>query len=385
MAWFDKETNRSKIGLVLTGGGAKAAYQVGVLKAIIELTPQDHPFPFQVISGSSAGAINATVLACYANRYRVGMRQLENVWSHFHAHHIYLVGWAGLMANTLRWASEFLRSPHQSPRPLSLLMNSPLKKLLTNTVQFDNIQQNIHNGTLDGLSITAYSYQQRMSVSFYQSEENVQNWTRHKRRGERHNLHINHLMASSAIPMVFPAVKINRDYYGDGSVGCLSPLSPALHLGAEKLLIISTDPIKHKQLHHANINYPTMAEIAGNLMDSIFTDSLASDLERLNRINETLETIPSGRLKRNKSYLKPINSLLIAPEFDIDEIAGEHFCSLPKLLKFFLNRMGICANHGGNILSYLLFESSFTQVLIQKGYEDGLKQADTIKAFIEVS
>ncbi len=384
MAWFKKETPRSKIGLVLTGGGAKAAYQVGVLKGIIELTPKQHPIPFQIITGSSAGAINATILASYAHRYRVGMRQLVSVWSNFHAHHIYRVGWTGLITNTFRWMAEFLRSPHQAPKPLSLLLNTPLKKLLTQKVQFNNIQKNVNNGSLDGVSITAYCYKQGTSVSFYQAHDEIKNWLRHKRRGERRAFHLNHLLASSAIPMVFPAIKINREYYGDGSVGCLSPLSPALHLGAEKLLIISTDAIEKPKQHLRKVSYPTIAEIAGNLMDSIFTDSLASDLERLHRINETIEMIPDRKIKRNETYLKPIKTLLFAPKFDIDELASEHYQSLPKLLRFFLNRLGICAHEGSNILSYLLFESSFTRILIKKGYDDALSEREEIMDFLEI-
>ncbi len=385
MSWFKKEADKPKIALVLTGGGAKTAYQVGVLKGITQLTPKSQGIPFSIISGSSAGAINAVVLASYANRYRIGMRRLESVWSNFHAHQVYRVGWAGLLTNTGRWIAEFLRSSHQSPKPLSLLINTPLKNLLRKAVPFDHIQQNVSDGYIDGISITAYSYQKGDSVSFFQASEAIDNWERHRRRGKRHPLHLNHLMASAAIPMVFPAVKINREYFGDGSIGCLSPLSPALHMGADRLLIISTDPIDEiSTTRLTKINYPTMAEIAGRLMDSIFTDSLASDLERLKRINETIELIPGKNLKRNKATLRPIESLLFMPDFNIDQLASEHYKSLPRLLRFFLTRMGICEQEGSNILSYLLFESSFTKILIERGYQDALKRADEINAFLDL-
>ncbi len=382
MAWFKNPDEFPKVGLILTGGGAKAAYQVGVIKAILDILPNDQRNPFPVIAGSSGGAINGTVMASFANRPRVGIKRLESVWNTMHVDHIYRVGWAGLFKNSARWIGQFIRSSHSNPKPLSLFFNSPMRKLLNRVIDFEQIQKNINDEFLTAVSVTAYGYESGESISFYQGNLNINNWQRHKRAGERHYIGVEHLMASAAIPIVFPAIKIKREYFGDGSIGFLSPVSPALHMGADKVLVISMEPPEKPSKHHkTHVSYPGLAEISGRLMESIFTDSLAADLERLERVNATLKMIPEKIVKKQNSRLKQVETLLISPDFDIDELAAQHYQSLPKLLRFFLRRVGISADSGSGILSYLLFEQSFTKILIQRGYEETKLRTTEISRF----
>ncbi len=386
MPWFNKDNAPPKIGLVLTGGGAKAAYQVGVLKGILEVLPPDGTNPFHIIAGASAGAINSTFMAAYAHRPRIGIRRLEQAWLSLHVARIYRVGWSGLLKNTLRWIGQFLRSSGAKRKPLSLFMNEPMEEFLTEVIPFDKIEKNITAGHLHAVSVTAFGYHSGDSVTFYQSTAAISNWKRYHRIGIKDHINIKHIMASSAIPIVFPAVKINREYFGDGSVGFLSPISPSLHMGADKILVITTDSPDIFQLNRPpQIRYPSIADISGRLMDSVFTDSLEGDLERLQRINATLELIPDKTLKKKGTTLKHIDILRFSPDFDVDKLAADHINSLPKLLRFFLDRAGITNGEGSNILSYLLFEKSFTRALIQHGYHDAMQKKLEIKNFFSIN
>jgi len=381
MAWFRNPDKFPKVGLILTGGGAKAAYQVGVIKAILKILPNDQRNPFPIIAGSSGGAINGAVMASFANRPRVGIKRLESIWNEMHVDHIYRVGWAGLLKNSARWLGQFFRSAYSNPKPLSLFLNSPLQNLLTKVIDFEQIQKNIDDQFLNAVSVTAYGYGNGISTSFFQGNQELKNWQRYKREGQRDFIGVHHLMASAAIPIVFPAIKIKREYFGDGSIGFLSPVSPALHMGADKVLVISMESPSTTSKTNRQVSYPQLAEIGGRLMESIFTDSLAADLERLERVNATLKLIPEKIKNKQKDQLKQIESLVISPGFDIDEVAAEHYQSLPKLLRFFLKRAGISEQSGGSILSYLLFEQSFTQHLMQKGFEETLLRSEEIIEF----
>ena len=375
--------NRQKTALILSGGGARAAYQVGVLKAIGEILPfTRHENPFPIITGSSAGAINATVVAAYAQHYRLGMKRLEHVWANFSVEQIFYADTVHLIKNSWRWLSiMFGNHPHST---LGLLDNTPLTRLLDKMIPYPLIEKAIAQGELDALCVTASSYTSGESVSFYQALPEIDAWSRHRRKGVRTQINKKHLLASAAIPLVFPAVQVEDEYYGDGNMRFLSPLSPAVHLGAEKLLVIRVDPedesdtlISHPQ------GYPTIAEIAGHLLDSVLVDSLDSDLERLERINKTLSVIPE-KIKRTQLSLKPISSLVISPSFDINIIARKYFTELPKSLRRFLKRIGIDGNSGDAILSYILFEKAFTQELITLGYQDTLKQKQSVIDFYQV-
>lgn len=379
-----KDIPHRNTGLVLSGGGARAAYQVGVLKAISELLPfTTHINPFPIICGTSAGAINATVVAAYAQHFKLGMRRLENVWASFHCQQVFHTDLLKLSRNSLRWLSILLWGRQQ--RSIGLLDNTPLAHLLDKVIPYPLIHKAISQGALNALCVTSSSYTTGESISFYQGQPDTPVWRRHRRRGHPAVINSNHLLASAAIPMVFPAVKVGHQYFGDGSMRFLSPLSPAVHLGAEKIIVIGVDPVQAPadDFTHPE-GYPTLAEIGGHLLDSIFIDSLDSDLERLNRINKTLSKVPE-KVRRKDFHLKSIETLVINPSKDLNLIARDHFKDLPKALRFFLKRIGIDGHSGDTVLSYLLFEKSFTRELIALGHQDAMEKADEIRAFYGIN
>jgi len=373
-----------KTGLVLTGGGARAAYQVGVLKAIAKLIVKSHcGNPFPIITGTSAGAINATVLASYAHAPAVGIRSLEKVWQNFSVDQVFRSDFRGIVRNAGRWTKSLFVHDYHKRRQLSLLNNNPLKDLLARVIHYDNIQKMIDAKHLDAICITASGYTTGQSVSFFQGRSDLIGWKRHRRIGCKANIERKHLLASSAIPLVFPAVKVNREFFGDGSVRFLSPLSPAIHLGAERILVVGVDPIKEERERRPNdLFYPTTADIAGHVLDSVFVDSLDSDIERTGRINETLKLIPE-EIRNKETNLRPIEILSISPSQNLSELSGKYFHTLPKIVKFFFRRIGIDDDEGSTVLSYLLFESLYTQELINLGFNDAMDMSDSIVQFFE--
>ncbi len=376
-----RKTNDKKIGLVLSGGGARAAYQVGVLKAIIRLLPQDTPNPFQVISGTSAGAINAVALASYASHYRQGIQRLEHTWKNFSCDQIFRSDFLSV----LKWSSKFFLNTffgYKAGDPVSLLDNSPLRQLLKKMILFENIQKSIDNQDLHALCVTASGYASGESVSFFQAHKSIKNWQRLRRIGLRSRINVEHLLASSAIPAVFPAVQINREYFGDGAIRQLAPISPALHLGADKILVIGVSGQAHKRKPREQMkHYPSMAKIMNHMFNAAFLDSMESDVERLSRINTTISKIPEKIIDEQQINLRPVEILEINPSESIDDIAARHARELPKSLRFFLRGSGTTHKSGAGVLSYLLFERGFCRELIQCGYDDAMKRKDDILRF----
>ncbi|TQV81418.1 patatin-like phospholipase family protein [Aliikangiella coralliicola] len=373
-----------KTGLVLTGGGARAAYQVGALRAISDIIYRSEcGNPFPIITGTSAGAINATVLAAYARTPRLGIRSLQKVWEGFSVDQIFRSDFLGVMGNTGRWIRSIFSNRYHHTHQLGLFNNSPLVDLLGHVIHYQNIQESIDSGQLHALSVTASGYTSGQSISFFQGREDIKSWRRHRRCGTRTQINREHLLASSAIPLIFPAIKINREYFGDGSVRFLAPISPAIHLGADKIIIIGVDPVKAEIEKRPDVvRYPSVADIAGHVLDSVFIDSLSSDIERIRRVNKTIKLIPQA-VRELQSNLRPIKTFTISPTQDLSLIAAEYFHELPKLMQFFFRRMGIGSDEGSTVLSYLLFESAYTKTLISLGYSDAIGQKNDIKEFFE--
>lgn len=373
-------------GLVLTGGGARAAYQVGVLKGIAAILPRSVYNPFPIICGTSAGAINALSIAGRAGPFRLRASKLEAIWHNLRASDVYRTDALALATNFFHMAASLLHSGYGIGRPISLLDNTPLREMLENYVKFDYLETAIGNGELEAIAISAMSYASGQSVTFFQGQQSIHPWNRARRRGEKTDLTIDHLMASTAIPSLFPAVQLQGGYFGDGAVRQLKPISPALHMGAEQLLIIgvsnnATLANKTPQLEHS----PSIAQIMGHMFNSAFIDAVESDLETLRSINRLASVIPQS-LKDNNGItdLNAVEVLSISPSQSIDRIAEEHIHELPRSLKLFLKLIGATAQGGGtSAASYLLFEPGFSRKLIALGLSDALAQEDAIRNFFD--
>ena len=374
----------SKNALLLTGGGARAAYQVGVLSAIATFIPRHHGIPFPIVCGTSAGAINSTALSCYASCFHLGVKKLEWMWKSLHTHSIYHSDPIRVFNNITQGVLGSFQADYANQSSRSLLNNAPLRALLNQVVDFSRIDKNIDNGYLSALSITASNYSTGNSISFFQSEDGIQPWFRAKRRGEPCQINSEHLMASAAIPLVFPSIKIKSQHYGDGSVHQLSPLSPAIHLGAERILVIGVEQPKDPLFANENNPHPpSTATIAGHLLDSVFSDTLKSDIERMDRVNSTLSLIPKEARDKEQG-LKHIDSLVLNPSADFNHIALNHYHELPLSIRLLLRSVGISNDSESSLVSYLLFEKNYCQKLIKLGYKDALEKETQIRAFLSL-
>ena len=374
-----------KTGLILTGGGARAAYQVGVLKAIAEMLPRHTQNPFPVICGTSAGAFNAVTLAVYAQSFRLGVQYLDKMWRNFEAHDIYRADPLGVFNNSIRWLSGLLLNGLgiNKLNQVSLLDSSPLAELLDRALPSEKIQENIDAGVLHALSISASGYGTGHSVNFFQSAQGVQPWQRARRLGIATNIEARHILASSAIPFIFPAVRINREYFGDGSMRQIAPISPALHLGAVRVLVIGTGQAQEIQPVRTKVDgYPSLARIAGHAMDSIFLDSLEVDMERLKRINKTVDLVSEE--VRQHLNLHHIDVMLISPSQSIEKIAGRYARKLPWPIRFLLRGVGAMRRNASTLVSYVLFEKEFCRALIDLGYQDAMNRKQELMEFIGI-
>ena len=385
-------TSRTKTGLVLTGGGARAAYQVGVLQAISTILAEQgwaHDVnPYDIICGTSAGAINATALACHADQFNEGLEKVVKIWENFQVEQVYRADSLGVLRSGARWLSLLsfgwlLRKWRANP-PNALLDNTPLNTLLNRMLNFPRLDAALLDGKLHALAVTASSYTAGQHITFYQSEAAIEPWVRTQRLSIQGQIGVEHLLASSAIPLIFPAMPIfcngRREYFGDGSMRQLAPISPAIHLGAEKVLVVGAGRLHEPTAHDGQpAQYPSLAQIAGHAMSSIFLDSLAVDIERMNRINLTLSYLTEEQKARTP--LRPIQMLIIAPSERLDEIASRHVDSLPAPIRMVLAGIGATEVRGAALASYLLFESSFTRELIALGARDAMAKRDDVIAF----
>lgn len=377
----EQDPQPSRLGLVLTGGGARAAYQIGVLRAIAEMLPPHARSPFPVICGTSAGAINAAGLAMAATHFSTGIKRLEAVWGNLHTGQIYRSDLIGVLHNALRYLGSIVSS-RMADRPVSLLDNTPFRQLLACHLPFRGIRRSIHAGVLHALGITAWGYASGQSVTFYQASPSIIPWKRAQRIGVPSRIGIQHLVASSSIPFIFPAIRVNREYFGDGSIRQIAPLSSALHLGADRLLVIGVNEKKETECERVKVTgYPPPAQIAGHMMNSIFVDNLDFDLERLRRINQTLSLIPESQVA-DTPRLRVVESMVITPSEKIEDFAREYASSLPRTIRYFFHAAGAMGPKGSAMLSYVLFEAPFCQALIDLGYRDTLRRQDEVFAFI---
>lgn len=369
-------TDQQRTGLILTGGGARAAYQVGVLRAITTVLPKTTRNPFHVIAGTSAGALNAASLATHAHCLRTGVRMLEAVWKNISSDKVYnlqstnlLTGASGLVLGMLTG-----KNPDNA---VALVNNEPLASLLSRVIKFERIQHNIDTGLLDALGITVSAYGSGESVSFYQAIKSVKDWQGPHRIGVRTTIGLQHLLASSAIPVIFPAVKIDSQFFGDGAIRQLAPTSTALHLGARRLLAIGISGNQNQApLADAMTEQPSLVQILGHILSSAFVDTLENDLEFLRHMNEVIPHVPATAIRHNAIHMNRIELLEISPSKELNVLAMEHYHELPKAMTRYIKE-----GSSGTLLSLILYEKGFCSALCQLGYEDAMEKEVKIRDF----
>lgn len=371
----------------MQGGGARAAYQVGVLKALSEILdhPEENPFP--IITGTSAGAINAAVLASHADNFARGVETLVNVWTNFTPDQVYRTDFPGVARNSLKWLSAFLFGAVTKNHRVSLFDNSPLAELIAKHVDLPKIAAHLDSGMLRAVSVTAAGYTSGQNCAFFQAAPEVQGWRRSQRVGIRvSQLRVEHLMASSAIPFAFPAMKINREFFGDGSIRQMAPCSPALHLGAERVFVIGTARlVRDIPDRLRDDEYPSLAQIAGHAMASIFLDTLAVDIELLQRINSTLTVVDHDKLKASGMNLHHVDVCVACPQEPLETLAFEHVRDLPWTIRALMRSIGAMRQGGATLASYMLFDKRYCRALIEMGYQDVLKRREEIAIFFDPS
>jgi len=374
---------KNKIGLILSGGGARAAYQVGVLQGIADALPNGAPNPFPIVCGTSAGAIDAVGLAARACDFRGAIAHMLRIWGQLHVGKIYRAGFFDILRTVAHWLLSLLHS--RPANSVSLLDNEPLARLISQCVDFSGIEKAVAAGSLDAVCITASGYASGQAVSFFQGKPELDAWCRARRFGARTQLAPAHVLASTAIPFLFCPIRIGDEYFGDGSMRQLAPFSPALHLGAERVLAITVGRSVPDTSISASrgARLPPLAQIAGFMLDSVFLDAIEMDLERIERINNTVSHVIGHISDGHGAALRRIETLVLAPSEDISAIAMRHAEALPKSLRMLMRCLGGKGNGGANLLSYLLFEKPFVRELIELGRRDAQTRIEEILRFLD--
>ncbi|MBX2994513.1 MAG: patatin-like phospholipase family protein [Bdellovibrionaceae bacterium] len=374
-----------KHALVLTGGGARAAYQVGALKAIAELMKFDG-CPFQIISGYSAGAINGVWLASRCESFAEATQGMWDQWANLKTEKIFKTDAPNFFMIGLRWLKDRSLGGATGEKQITYLLNTePLRKFINEQINFNNIKRHIEAGTLQGLSVTAANYNSGYSTTFFSTPDGVQEWSNFNRVGVRTDITAEHVMASAAIPIFFPPVQLNGAFYGDGMVRLGSPLSSAIRMGADKMLVIgvrgvSAHPELPSQQHFKTVS---ISEIAGTILNGLFLDSLESDLQRMERVNRTLSLMTEDELGRQKDHLRAIPVLSLRPSKEVSNLSACESESLPSTLRFLLRGIGMRDGKGSDLLSYLSFEPEYMQSLLRLGFEDTMAREQEIRDFFK--
>lgn len=373
-----REARRPTVGLVLTGGGSRSAYQVGVLLALSELLPRARN-PFQVIVGTSAGAVAASVIGAEAPHWHRAVAGLERVWANFRSEQVFRVDPIHMLRAGLHWVLALLSGGLVLSPPKSMLDNTPLRELLSVHVDLSGIRRSIARGHLRAFALCSTSYLTGQSVAFYDGIPSITDWSRVQHMGRRTELTLDHVMASAAIPLLFPPMRLGEEYFGDGAMRQLNPLSPAIHLGADRLLIIGVRARGDAGVlaDHACPVMPTPGEIFGYMLDTLFTDQIYGDLEQLERINQLVRLAPGAA-----HGLRPVETLMLAPSIDPREIAARHADQMPQALRTLLRVIGGRDTSGYQLASYLTFEAPYTRALVELGYRDAMDSRGTLLAFM---
>ena len=385
------EARPDACALVLMGGGARTAYQAGVLKALAAMQPQGaQAFPFQWLFGTSAGALNAAYLASVAGQGLAALPLLARFWMGLRSEQVYRLeapGW--VRANRLVAGWTLAR---QVRRHRALLDTLPLVDTLHRAIDLQSLERALEQGTIEALGVTASSYTSGEHWTFCQTRAGlpVQAWHRPGRRADFQPITIEHLMASSAIPFLFPSVPLwvegHKEHFGDGSMRQLSPLSPAIHFGARRVLVIGVGQPQRSGMVVRADGDPTAGTIAGHAMASVFHDTLQADVEQTQRVSQTLSRLPPS-LASALPY-RPVDVLAIQPSFSLDELARKHIGELPAPTRNTLAGLGAldtargAAGSAAALASYLLFEPGFVHALIELGEHDAWRRKDELMRFL---
>jgi NTE family protein len=373
-------------GIVLTGGGARSAYQVGALRALSDIVGPG-PVPFDIIAGISAGAINSIVLAAGAEDFTGVAERLRATWSALTPERVYRTGALKLAVTGSRWIRDLSAGGLIGKSSINYLLDpAPLRHLLETEVPIGRMRRHLRSGRLHGVAISATNYHTGAGVTFFEGASDVEPWTRSTRLGVRTRIGVDHVMASAAIPVFFPPVRIANTFYGDGCVRMNYPMSPAIHLGAERIFAISVRYVRppgetaQRESTDKTDTLP-LSEIAGVLLNAVFLDSLDSDLERLQRINKTLALIPRERLNPREVDLRPVPALVLRPSQDLGKLAADEYGRFPAMLRYLLKGIGATGNAGEDLLSYLAFEPIYLKRAMDLGFADAMARRDEIQEF----
>lgn len=367
--------------LVLSGGGARAAYEAGVLKALAEWLPPGRS-PFSIYCGSSGGAINAAGLALAAD-FRAGADALTAFWARLRSADVYRVDPGGAAVAIGRWLAGLAAGWLFGSHPRALFDNAPLGRLLAREFDFAGLEPAVASHALRALSITCSGYASGQSVSFFQGRHDLEPWQGRRRVGAHVALGVEHVLASMATPILFPAVKLHREFFGDGAMRNLAPLSPAAHLGADRILAVGTERVAAEPGERTSASRePTLAEVSGHMLSGMYSDGLAADAERVDQINRLVATTPGAVRRKDGLRWRPIRLMVIEPSEPLDVIAARHVACLPLAVRSVLRSFGTASGGMAALASYLLFDTRYTAVLIDRGYRDAMTRRGEIAQFL---
>ena len=366
----------AKIALYLAGGGARGAYQAGVLKAIEHIL-HVKKLPFAMVSGVSIGCINAAIIAQHADDFAMGIEKLETLWSNISCQQIFNSSNYELSKSVVRNLSHLVVRQSQTGH---LLDTKPLQQFISDNIDFDKIKASIANNQLETMEVISNCYETQQTISFYQhNDPNFEDWHYPRHISQRTDINREHILASSALPLFFPTVRIDGLHYGDGGMGLVAPLRGAVRFKVEKILILGTRQLpgfpETETLRNGDIGF---AHILGNMLNGLFLDNLDRDIEMVNRMNDISRLL--SMWKKRHAPWRPIETLHLRPSVNVSEMAQAQYQTMPALLRFLLNVLG-AQSHSGDLLSFLLFEKEFTLELLELGYSDTIASADVVKAF----